>query len=257
MKRELAGEFIGTAILVFFGCGSVAASILFDSFNGIFQIAMVWCFGVTLAIYASRTLSPAHLNPAVSFAMFLAKKIDGKRLLFYSMSQLAGGVFGAAVLYAIFHPSIEYYESINYIVRGSKDSIVTASMFGEFFPNPGFSEQVGNINQWQAMGAEMLGTFVLAYMIFWLCQPKNESHLTPLYIGMTVAALICVLAPISQGGFNPARDFGPRLFSYFAGWKDAAFPSPDFSFFTVYMLSPLVGGALAHLTFYLTKKRGS
>jgi len=257
MKRELIGEFIGTSILVFIGCGSVAASILFDSFNGLFQIAMVWCFGVTLAIYASRTLSPAHLNPAVSFAMFLARKINFKRFIFYSSAQLLGGIFGAALLFAVLHSSIEHFESAHNIIRGSENSIVTASMFGEFFPNPGFSEQVGPISQWQAMGAEMLGTFILVYMIFWLCLPKNESHLTPLYIGMTVAALICILAPISQGGFNPARDFGPRLFSYVAGWKGAAFPSADFSFFTVYILSPMAGGAMAYLTFYLTKKRGS
>ena len=257
MKRELIGEFIGTAILVFFGCGSVAAAVLFDSFDGLFQIAMVWCFGVTLAIYASRTLSPAHLNPAVSLAMFLAKKINGSRFLLYSLAQLAGSILGAAILYAIFHPTIEHYESIHDIVRGSEDSIVTASMFGEFFPNPGFSEQTGIIEQRQAMAAEFSGTFILVYMIFWLCLPKNESQLTPLYIGMTVAALICLLAPISQGGFNPARDFGPRLFSYFAGWKGAAFPSPDLSFFTVYILSPLAGGALAFFAFYLTKKRGS
>mgnify|MGYP000456774752 CR=1 FL=1 len=88
MKRELIGEFIGTAILVFFGCGSVAAAVLFDSFDGLFQIAMVWCFGVTLAIYASRTLSPAHLNPAVSLAMLLAKKINSKRFLLFSLEIL-------------------------------------------------------------------------------------------------------------------------------------------------------------------------
>ncbi|MBL4703739.1 MAG: aquaporin family protein [Flavobacteriales bacterium] len=252
MKRELLGEFIGTAIIVFFGCGSVASAILFESFNGLFQIAMVWCIGVTLAIYASRQLSPAHLNPAVSLAMFLAKKINLKQLGLYSVAQFFGGVFGAAILFLLLGPTITHYELVHEIVRGTPESVTTSSMFGEFFPNPGFAEQQGVVSQWQAMGAELLGTFVLVFMIFCLCLPKNESKLTPFYIGLTVAGLICLLAPISQGGFNPARDFGPRVFSYFAGWKDAAFQAPSFSFLTVYILGPLVGGALAALAFRLT-----
>lgn len=255
MKRELLGEFIGTAILVFFGCGSVASAILFDSFSGLFQIAMVWCLGITLAIYAAKQLSPAHLNPAVSLAMFVAKKIDLKRLGLYTFSQLLGGVFAAAILFLLLGPTISHYEATNDIIRGSQESVITASMFGEFFPNPGFAEHQGVVSQWQAMGAELVGTFILVFMIFWLCHPKNESKLTPLYIGMTVAALICLLAPISQGGFNPARDFGPRIFSYFAGWKDAAFPAPDFSFLTVYIAGPLLGGVLGALSFGMIRQK--
>lgn len=255
MKRELLGEFLGTTIIVFFGCGSIASAVLFESFNSLFQLSMVWCIGVTLAIYTAKNLSPAHLNPAVSLAMFIAKKIDLKRLGLYSVAQLLGGVFGAAILFAIFGPTIAHYESVNEIVRGTGDSVITASIFGEFFPNPGFAQYQGPVSHLQAMGAELLGAFVLVYMIFWLCHVKNESKLTPLYIGMTVAALICLLAPISQGGFNPARDFGPRLFSYFAGWKEAAFQAPTFSFFTVYILGPLLGGALAAFLYKITKQK--
>ena len=88
-------------------------------------------------------------------------------------------------------------------------------------------------------------------MIFWLIHPKNESQYTPLLIGMTVGGLICLLAPISQGGFNPARDFGPRLFAYFAGWGDAAFPAPPYSFLTVYILGPILGGIAPAVVFKL------
>jgi glycerol uptake facilitator protein len=255
MKRELLGEFIGTAIIVFFGCGSVASAILFDSFNGLFQIAMVWCIGVTLAIYAAKRLSPAHLNPAVSLAMLIARKINFKQFSLYSISQFLGGVFGAALLFAIFHPTIEHYEATHAIIRGTSESVVTASMFGEFFPNPGFAEVVGQVPLWQAMGAELLGTGILVFMIFKLTFKENESKLTPFYIGLTVAGLICLLAPISQGGFNPARDFGPRVFSYFAGWKDAAFQAPSWSFFTVYILGPMIGGALGAISHKLSTSK--
>jgi len=255
MKRQLLGEFIGTAIIVIFGCGSVASAILFDSFNGLFQIAMVWCAGVTLAIYAAKQLSPAHLNPAVSLAMLVAGKINFKKFGLYSIAQVLGGVFGAAILYAIFHPTIEHYEAVHGIIRGSSDSIVTASMFGEFFPNPGFAEAAGEVSLWQALGAELLGTFILVFMIFKLCAKENESKLTPFYIGLTVAGLICLLAPISQGGFNPARDFGPRIFSYFAGWNDAAFQAPSWSFLTVYIVGPMIGGVLGAFANKLSKHK--
>ena len=63
-KREFAGERIGTFILVLFGCGSVAVTVLFGAHQGLFQVAMAWGIGVTLAIYSTRHLSYAHLNPA-------------------------------------------------------------------------------------------------------------------------------------------------------------------------------------------------
>lgn len=252
--QEFIGEFIGTFIIVFFGCGSVASAILFESFNGLFQVAFVWIIGVTLAIYSSRRYSDAHLNPAVSIAMLVAGKMKLKQLPHHLLGQFTGAFFSAGILYFIYGGFIADYELSHNIVRGTQESIVTASMFGEFFPNPGFSGVIRNVTQWQACSAEFFGSFILVYMIFWLIHPKNESQYTPLLIGMTVGGLICLLAPISQGGFNPARDFGPRLFSYFAGWGDAAFQGPSFSFLTVYILGPIGGGIAAALIFKLFHK---
>jgi len=73
--HSIVGEFMGTFILVFFGCGSVAVTVLFKANTGIFQVAAVWGIGVTLAIYATRHLSCAHLNPAVSVAMVMAGRM--------------------------------------------------------------------------------------------------------------------------------------------------------------------------------------
>jgi glycerol uptake facilitator protein len=67
------------------------------------------------------------------------------------------------------------------------------------------------------------------------------TALTPLVIGLTVAALISVLAPLSQAGFNPARDFGPRFFAWLAGWGTVAIPGPRGGFFVVYVIAPLLG----------------
>lgn len=101
--------------------------------------------------------------------------------------------------------------------------------------------------------AEFLGTGILAFVIFALTNKKNEATMkdgfAPPIIGATVAALIAVLAPLTQAGFNPARDFGPRIIAFLAGWKTVAFQG-----WWVYVLAPLlgapVGAALADKVLY-------
>jgi glycerol uptake facilitator protein len=65
--------------------------------------------------------------------------------------------------------------------------------------------------------------------------------MVPLFIGLTVSIIISIVAPLTQAGLNPARDFGPRLVSYLFGWGDIAIPGPRGGFFTVYILSPVLG----------------
>jgi len=253
-QREFIGEFIGTFIIVFFGCGSVASAILFDSYSSLYEIAMIWFVGVSLAIYASNIFSDAHLNPAVTIAMIFAKKFDYKKLPIYLLAQFLGAFVSAAFLYSIFSGFITDFETAHNIIRGSQESIVSASMFGEYFPNPGFINKISTVTVYQAMIAESVGTFVLVFMILWLTEENNNSKFTPMLIGLTVAALITLLAPISQGGFNPARDFGPRIFSYLAGWGNIVFQKPNFSFATVYILAPIIGGIIAAFIYNIQQK---
>jgi glycerol uptake facilitator protein len=245
MTREFWGEFTGTFILVFFGCGIVGLSITSVYFT-LFDVAFVWCLGVTFGIYASRHLSGAHLNPAVTLAMLIAKKIKPKQLLPYLSGQFLGAFIAAAVLFFLLSPALEFVETGMEIQRGSKESIATAKMFGEYYPN-GIA---GEVTTMHAFFAEALGTFLLVFMIFVLCAKNNiNSAMTPFYIGLTVAAIICLIAPITQAGLNPARDFAPRLFSYFAGWGDIVFTVSEFGCLLVYIAGPLVGGALAAVAY--------
>ncbi|PIO90663.1 MAG: aquaporin [Zetaproteobacteria bacterium CG06_land_8_20_14_3_00_59_53] len=250
--RHFTGELLGTAILVFFGCGSVAVSVLFDAFSGLWQIAMIWGGGVTLAIYATRHLSCAHLNPAVSLAMAVSGRMKAKLLPAYIAAQLLGAFLAAALLYLLFSDSIAHFEQLHGIVRGTPASLQTAMMFGEFYPNPG----VGNVpvvSTLTAFAAEALGTFILVFMIFSLtegCNPgRPDNAQAPLFIGATVAIIIAVLAPLTQAGLNPARDLSPRLFSMLAGWGQAALPDASPGLLTVYVLGPVAGGLLAGLVF--------
>lgn len=246
------GELLGTTILVFFGCGAVAVSVLFSSHSGLFQIAAIWGVGVALAIYATRHISCAHLNPAVSVAMVISKRMTARKLPSYLLGQFTGAFFAAAVLYLLFSVSIIQFENINEIVRGSQDSIKTAMIFGEYYPNPALGYEI-SISTTNAFLAEMVGTFALVFLIFSLTDGCNvgrpDDSLSPLFIGLSITVIISVIAPLTQAGLNPARDLSPRIFAYLAGWGNAAFPDSHGGFLTVYVLGPIIGGILAALLF--------
>ncbi len=248
------GEFLGTFLLVFFGTSIVAVSVLFNAPAGLVQVAAVWGIGVTLSIYATRHLSCAHLNPAVSLAMVCAGRMRPSLLPFYWISQLSGAVFAGLIVLLLFHGSISNYEIAHAITRGTPASVKTAMLFGEYFPNPGFSNlHWFDVTMSNAMFTEGFGTFTLVTMIFLLTEGCNlggpGEKSAPLFIGMTVSLLISITAPLTQTGINPARDFGPRLIAYFSGWGPMAIPGPRGGFFLVYILSPLVGGASAAVVF--------
>lgn len=249
-QKELIGETLGTFILVLFGCGSVAMSVLFDAYGSLFQIAMVWGIGVILAIYLTRHISCAHLNPAVTLAMVLSKRMLPRKMPVYFLGQFIGAFVAALILYVLFSPSIANYESAHHLVRGSVESVATAKIFGEYYSIPGGDAVV---SMPLAAGAEAFGTFILVMMIFALTEGCNvgrpNNALAPFFIGLTVTSIICLIAPLTQAGINPARDFGPRMAAWIFGWGQAAFPDQSGGFFWVYILAPFAGGALASLFF--------
>lgn len=231
----------------------MACAILFGEYVSIFQIGLVWGLGVTLAIYLTRHLSCAHLNPAVSVAMVVAGRMNVKKLPVYLIAQFLGAFLAGWTLYLLFAPSILGYEATHDIVRGTAASVDTARMFGEFYPNPGDSGAVVSLPL--AMFAEAFGTFLLALFVFCLTEGCNVGRpsepLQPLFIGLTVSSIIFFIAPLTQAGLNPARDAGPRLVACLAGWHSAALPDAVGGWFWVYILSPIIGGAIAALLFRL------
>ncbi|WP_252176200.1 MIP/aquaporin family protein [Endozoicomonas sp. 4G] len=250
--KDFVGEFIGTFILVLFGCGSVAVTVLFSAHAGLFQVAMVWGLAVTLAIYATRHLSCAHLNPAVSIAMVVSRRMPVTLLPCYLIAQFAGAFVAAALLYLLFSSSIMQFELTHDIVRGTESSIASAMIFGEYYPNP-MAGQVASVSTANAFFAECTGTFVLVFMILVLTEACNtgrpDQALAPLFIGLTVAVIISIIAPLTQAGLNPARDLSPRLLASMSGWAGAAFPDDHYGFLTVYVLGPITGGIMAALCF--------
>jgi glycerol uptake facilitator protein len=249
-KREFIGELMGTFLLVLFGCGSVAVTVLFGAHQGLLQIALVWGIGISLAIYATRHLSCAHLNPAVTLAMVSSKRMLKKKCVTYLSAQFLGALLAGLILYMLFNPSILVYEKSHQMLRGSSESIQVAKLFGEYYQIPGSNAIV---SMPLAIGAETLGTFLLVLLIFSLTEGCNlgrpDNNLTPIFIGLAVTSIICLIAPLTQAGLNPARDLGPRLVSWIFGWGKAAFPDSKGGFFFVYILAPIVGGQLAGFFF--------
>ncbi|MCB1233110.1 MAG: aquaporin [Verrucomicrobiae bacterium] len=241
-------ELLGTFLLVLFGCGSVATAVALAAPVGLFQVAIVWGLGLALAITLTGPHSGAHLNPAITVAFAVWTDFPKKRTVGYFGAQFLGAFLAAATLYALFGPAIAHFESVAGIERGAPGSEASAMIFGEFFPNPGgqpwdpaANEIVGPVQAWLA---EFLGTALLALGIFGLTAKGNPfaaGKFTPLAIGLLLTSLICLFAPISMAGFNPARDLAPRLFSALTGWKSYAFTANGSGWLTVYVISPVLG----------------
>jgi len=232
--REMLAELVGTFLLVFIGTASVSSSIFTESLLGLFQVASVWIIAVTVAICATASISGAHLNPAISIAFAMvrpSKSFNWRKVIPYIISQLSGAILGSWLNLLLYGSSIAAFEAKNGIIRSGASAIASARAFGEYYVSP--------VTATTAFLAESIGTAILAFVIFALTHPKNDtmkSGFVPPLIGLTVGGLISIIAPLTQAGFNPARDFGPRIVAWFAGWKTVAFTGA-----WLYIIAPLVG----------------
>jgi glycerol uptake facilitator protein len=251
LPKWFTGEFFGTFLLVFFGCGSVCAAVLTGAQASVFQVAIVWGLGIATAIYLTADLSGAHLNPAVTLSLAVWSDFPKRRVAAYVSAQLLGAFAGAAVLYFIFGDALVTFEKVNHLIRGQPGSEASAMVFGEFFPSPGgvplTTEARARMLPLAAFGAEVIGTAILLLVILCVTDNRNQARpqsLTAATIGLTVTLLISLLGPLTMACFNPARDFAPRVFSSLAGWGDLPFRVNGLGWLTVYIVAPLLGGLL-------------
>ena len=243
-------------MLVFFGCGSVFTATLYDAQAGLWQIAIIWGLVIAFAIFITGSISGGHLNPAMTLVFAVRRRMAWREVVPYWTGQFAGAFCAAAFLFVLFSPSMKAFEEAQGL---EPKSIVTARCFGEYYSSPHTAGDWRSNRDWEkkvpmhlAFLAEMFGTAVLAFVVFALIDTRNPSrpaaHMKPLFIGLTISMLISVIAPLTQAGFNPARDFGPRLFAFFAGWSSTAIPGPNgIGFLTVYILAPCCGSVLGGL----------
>ncbi|MCI0465176.1 MAG: aquaporin family protein [Gemmataceae bacterium] len=265
LPARCLAEVLGTFILVFLGCGAVHAAVLTGAQSGLWQVAIVWGVAVMLAVYVVGGVSGSHINPAITVALTVWGRSPWRDALPYILAQLAGGALAGAALFVLYEPSLAAREQQRGVKRGEPGSEITAMCYGEYFPNPSPVSADDTIKDREtllrrlkelepradvtiAVLAEILGTALLALVVFAVTDERNHAapaaRLGPAFIGLTVAVLISVIAPLTQACFNPARDFGPRLVAWAAGWGEVALPGPRPGVFRVYLFAPILGAVL-------------
>lgn len=235
LLAELIAEFLGTMVLLAFGNGVVAMVVLFGNgfpgeiVNGGFtNITFAWGLGVTMGIYVAGKITGAHLNPAVTLALAVFRKFPWRKVLPYSLAQVAGGFCGAALVFWNYHPAI---------MRMDPTLERTAGIFTTFpafptLPAAGFLDQV-------------IGTALLLLLILAITDERNQPSgaLTPALVGLVVVAIGMSFGALHGYAINPARDLGPRLLTVVAGYKNNGLTDGTMVFL-VPILGPLLGGVL-------------
>ncbi|SON52276.1 MIP/aquaporin family protein [Vibrio tapetis] len=233
---ECLAEFIGTGLLIFFGVGCVAALVLTGAEFGQWEVSIVWGFGVAIAIYCTAGVSGAHINPAVTIALAAFHGFDKQKVLPYIVAQMAGAFCSAALVYGLYSNLFTDYEIVHNFARSSEEALSTAGIFSTY-PHASLSFA-------GALAVEFVITAVLMFGILALGDENNGASrgpMNPLLIGVLIAVIGGSLGPLTGFAMNPARDFGPKLFAYFAGWEHALTGAKDIPYFIVPILGPIAG----------------
>lgn len=200
MTRKLGAEFLGTAWLVFGGCGSAVLAAGFPEL-GIGFIGVAFAFGLTVLTmaYAVGHISGGHFNPAVTVGLWSGGKHPASEVLPYAVAQVLGAVAGSLVLYLI------ATGQAGFDVVGSG---FAANGYGEHSPG-GYSMAAGFI-------AEVVLTFVFLMVILGATDAKAPAGFAPIAIGLCLTLIHLVSIPVTNTSVNPARSTGPALFV--GGW---------------------------------------
>ncbi len=222
LNKKLLSEFLGTFFLIFMGCGAALFAMKFVGYIGV-----ALTFGVTLMalIYAFGPISGCHVNPAVSFGMLLAGRMDVKEFLMYVIAQLVGAFAAAGLLLLV--------------LRG---------MFGcEFistFATNGFGDlSPGGFNMTSGAIVEIVATFLLVFTVLVSSSDSKNSGFTGLAAGAALVVAHFVALPVTGASINPARSFGVAMVENGEALKQLWF----------FFVMPMVGGLLAAVVYRLTR----
>lgn len=226
MKKYVC-EFIGTAVLVLFGCGSAAIA---GGVLGTLGIALAFGLSVVAMSYVIGNISGCHVNPVVSLAMLINKKMDAKDFICYVIAQILGAIAGIAILYTIMINS-----GLEIDVQGlGANGFDTASSV--------------NLSMIGAIITEVVLTFVFIFTVLGVTSDEKKSSVTGIVIGLALALVHIVGIPLTGTSVNPARSLAPALFLGGEALEQV----------WVFIVAPLVGAALAAVVYkFLAKKEES
>ena len=212
MKKYIC-EFIGTTVLVLFGCGSAAIA---GSTLGTLGIALAFGLSIVAMAYVIGNISGCHINPAVSLAMLISKKMSVKDFVFYVIAQVLGAILGTALLYAI-------------ITCNGMD-VATQGLGANSF---------GSLSALGAILVEVILTFVFIYTILGVTSDDSKSSVAGIVIGLTLTFVHIMGIPLTGTSVNPARSLAPALFLGGTALSEV----------WVFIVAPFIGAALAALVF--------
>jgi glycerol uptake facilitator protein len=234
LVAELLAEFLGTFVLILLGTGVVAMVVLFPSkvpgeviHGGYTNITLGWGLGVTMGIYVAGKISGAHLNPAVTLALAVFRGFPWRKVVPYSVAQVAGAFVAAALVYQNYQPA---FHAVDPQLERTAGIFTTFPAFPAF-PQAGFLDQV-------------IGTGLLLLLIFAITDEFNlppGANLVPLMVGLVVVAIGISFGGMHGYAINPARDFGPRLFTVAAGFRNNGLTDGS-RVWWIPVVAPLLGG---------------
>ncbi|THU71242.1 hypothetical protein C4D60_Mb08t33500 [Musa balbisiana] len=205
--RALIAEFIATLLFLYVTVATVIgykAQSQDDQCGGVGILGIAWAFGgmIFILVYCTAGISGGHINPAVTLGLFLARKVSLLRAVMYMVAQCLGAICGVGIVKGIMKHQFNAF-------GGGANSVAA-----------GYSKGT-------ALGAEIIGTFVLVYTVFSATDPKRsarDSHvpvLAPLPIGFAVFMVHLATIPITGTGINPARSFGAAvIYNQHKPWHD-------------------------------------
>ncbi|MBD2863266.1 MIP/aquaporin family protein [Paenibacillus oceani] len=220
--QKYTAELIGTFVLVLVGCGSAATA---GEQLGFLGIAMAFGLSIVAMAYVIGPISGCHINPAVSLAMLLGKKLSGKDFAGYVVAQILGAVAGSALLYAII-------DSTGQTVAGLGQN--------------GFGEGYGiGISALMAVIVEIVLTFVFIYAILGVTASSDNRSTAGIVIGLSLVLVHILGIGLTGTSVNPARSFGPALL----------LGGDALSQLWVFVTAPFIGAALAAFAYRVLNSR--
>lgn len=210
LLKPAVAELIGTFALVWIGAGAVVMAA--QGKSNLIGVALAHGLVLMVMVYALGHVSGGHVNPAVSFGLYIARKIDAPTLVVYIIAQLVGAALAGF--------------------------LVTALVPGALASGLGVTDLGPNVSFVQGTILEMILTFFLVMTVVSTAfDPRAPKGFYGLAIGLVLAFDILMAGPLTGASMNPARTFGPALAA--GHWDN----------FLVYLIGPLVGGALAALVY--------
>ncbi|MFV0597865.1 aquaporin Z [Shewanella sp.] len=218
MSQKMTAEFLGTLWLVLGGCGSAVLAAAFPEVGiGLLGVSLAFGLTVLTMAFAIGHISGCHLNPAVSFGLWAGGRFPASELLPYIIAQVAGGIVGAGVLYAIASGQEGFSLAAGFASNG----------FGEHSP--------GGYSMMSVLICEIVMTLFFLLVILGATDERAPQGFAPIAIGLCLTLIHLISIPVSNTSVNPARSTGPALFV--GDWA--------VSQLWIFWVAPIVGAILA------------